>query len=208
MNQEQPKQPTVVEPEILAYSLGMRIALRVLICVALVVAVFSFLFFPPATRFATYPIPVAIVLFAVLSGFERTIRGFLRWWYRKKKSHIVNAQGRSGTSFMLAVVKAMAALLLAAVMIAATIYSIPALGIAAAVILLVATVIESPQLGFFTTSSEIDKTARLRRQTLDSLADVFPDDRFEMKNAARDREEREQVVEAEDEEHANSGSHH
>ena len=148
----------------------LRILTRGLIAVLCVVSVFMFLFWPSLSGYATLPLPLLVVGFGCLRVFGKMMHSML--WIRghvtrRRSTHWFAASLESITDFLL---KGFAALILSGAAFAASTMDIPALGIVAASMLLLATLIEKPCRGLFPNATSEERRERLRRQTRESLS--------------------------------------
>lgn len=150
-------------------SLQLRLIARGAITVLCVAAVFLFLFFPDRSGLATFALPALVIVFAALR-----VLGTLAYtviWFRSG-----DTQQRRGSWLRSVIIRSFeffvtsaTALILSGIAVTGSVMNIFPLGAAAAMILLLATLIEKPFHGLFPNSSYVDRKLRLVRQTRSSL---------------------------------------
>ncbi|WP_182870792.1 hypothetical protein [Stieleria mannarensis] len=148
----------------------LRLVTRGMIAVLCVVAVFLFLFFPDHSGAVTFPIPMLVIGFAVLRAFARFTHLLIfrpGRSMRPRRSHRGLALAASASDYL---IKAMVAFLLATTIVVGSTYDFPYVGIVAALLLLMATLVNRPWGGLFPDASREEQRDRVRRQTRESLA--------------------------------------
>ncbi|WP_147866502.1 hypothetical protein [Stieleria maiorica] len=148
----------------------LRLAVRGVITVQCLAAVFLFLFFPQYAGYATFSLPMLVVAFAGLRLVGK-VTGALcippRRSKRVRRGRWAVAVVNSGSGFG---VSGMVGFSLASVAVVGATYELPYVGFAAAVLLMLAVLDNRPGRGLFPGITSDERRGRLRRQTLETLA--------------------------------------
>lgn len=153
------------EPDAHLISRRLRTVIRSLLFIVTVLTIALFLFYRPAAYLAAIPIPILIMVLAVVNRMERRSRASrLRV---EGQTHISQEELETdveakGLSTAIAVGLALA---LGTFIVAAATLDLANLGVGAAALLLLAILIEIPYLGLFVTESERDELEKVRPQT-------------------------------------------
>ncbi|WP_145219928.1 hypothetical protein [Planctomycetes bacterium TBK1r] len=148
----------------------LRLAIRGVIAVLCVVAVFLFLFFPEFSGYATLSLPMLVVAFMGLRFFGRTARlmGAVGGRFsRRRRGRLATAVVSSVSSFVL---KGFIGFLLASAAVIGSTYELPYVGFVAVVLLLAAVLSNYPGRGLFPGMRYEERRERLRRQSQEALA--------------------------------------
>ena len=158
----------------------LRLVIRGTIAALCVAAVFLFLYFPDHSGVATFPLPMLVIAFALLRFFAKVLHLFINTASqsgqakasqgkasRASASHWSVALAASASDYLF---KALVAFALAITVVVGATYELPLLGVAAALPLLAATLVNRPCRGLFPDASQEERRDRVRRQTREALA--------------------------------------
>ena len=115
------------EPRGLSMARQLRIAIRAFVVLATISAFVCFIFKPELAHFAAFPIPVSILAFGILAGFERILRWFSEWRYRRRFGLEMSRESHQKSSKLITALKLLVALILGSLMIAAATFPTVAL---------------------------------------------------------------------------------
>ena len=140
-----------------------RYGLRACLIVALVATIFCLLFYREAAHLAAIPIPFLYVTLAFINYFEsRSRTSVLR---RSEQSEISREETEIDTETIgiITLLKVLGMLAMGTFIIAAAMFDMPIVGVAAAATFLLAILINLPYLPLFIGESERDELAKLNK---------------------------------------------
>lgn len=153
------------EPDAHVISRQLRVVTRGLLIVAIVATIVLFLFYRPATYLAAIPIPLLVIVLAVVNDLERRSRASALRSEGQDRITEEELEADVEAGGIATAMKVGGALALGTFIVAAAFSDLATLGIAAAALLLLAILIELPYLALFVTESERDELKKVQPQT-------------------------------------------